>query len=110
MASLTLGSMNFPSGPSVNSPETIEALAGRMRRQGIAPELEVFDVGMANVIHYYRKQCILTDPTHPAPQVDPAKDFGLLRTPRTCAAAVRGAGLLEVWRDVRDLQSQELHT
>ncbi|MHC6223004.1 beta-keto acid cleavage family enzyme [Arthrobacter sp. MMS24-S77] len=63
MASLTLGSMNFPSGPSVNSPETIEALAGRMRRQGIVPELEVFDVGMANVIHYYRKQGILTDPT-----------------------------------------------
>lgn len=64
MGSLTLGSMNFPSGPSVNSPETIEALAERMRRQGIVPELEVFDIGMANVIHYYKKLGILTDPTY----------------------------------------------
>jgi uncharacterized protein (DUF849 family) len=64
MASLTLGSMNFPTGPSVNSPDTIEALATRMREHGIVPELEVFDVGMANVIHYLRRKGILTDPTY----------------------------------------------
>jgi uncharacterized protein (DUF849 family) len=48
MASLTLGSLNFKSGPSVNSAATIEALAGRMLDAGIKAELEVFDSGMAS--------------------------------------------------------------
>src|SRR2546422_11045521 len=39
MASLTLGSMNFPTGPSVNAPETIERLASTMAERGIRPEL-----------------------------------------------------------------------
>ncbi len=47
MASLTLGSLNFRDGPSVNSLEMIRALAQRMRERGIKPELEVFDTGMA---------------------------------------------------------------
>jgi 3-keto-5-aminohexanoate cleavage enzyme len=47
MASLTLGSLNFRTGPSVNSPETVEALAARMLEAGIKAELEVFDSGMA---------------------------------------------------------------
>lgn len=64
MASLTLGSMNFPSGPSVNSPETIAALAGFMRDRGIVPELEIFDVGMANVLSYLRRTEVLSDPTY----------------------------------------------
>jgi 3-oxoadipate:acetyl-CoA acetyltransferase len=49
MASLTLGSLNFHTGPSVNSIETIEELAGRMARAGIRPELEIFDLGMAHL-------------------------------------------------------------
>lgn len=49
MASLTLGSMNFADGASINDPETIQALAGMMREYGVKPELEVFDLGM---IHY----------------------------------------------------------
>lgn len=64
MASLTLGSMNFPNGPSVNAPDTIEVLATRMREHGIVPELEVFDIGMANLIHYLRRKGILSDPTY----------------------------------------------
>jgi uncharacterized protein (DUF849 family) len=48
MASLTLGSMNFPKSASVNAPGMIRDLAGEMLAQGIVPELEVFDVGMAN--------------------------------------------------------------
>jgi 3-keto-5-aminohexanoate cleavage enzyme len=49
MASLTLGSMNFTDGASINDPETIQRLAGMMRECGVKPELEVFDLGM---IHY----------------------------------------------------------
>ena len=58
MASLTLGSMNFLTGPSVNAPDTIEALALEMRRHGIRPELEVFDSGMGYLArHLARGRC-----------------------------------------------------
>ena len=46
MASLTLGSMNFATQASVNSPATILRLAEVMRERGIKPELEVFDLGV----------------------------------------------------------------
>lgn len=48
MASLTLGSMNFATEASVNSPATIMRLAEIMKERGIRPELEVFDLGMVN--------------------------------------------------------------
>ena len=51
MASLTLGSMNFPTQPSVNGPDTIRGLARAMRERGIMPELELFDLGMADFSH-----------------------------------------------------------
>jgi 3-keto-5-aminohexanoate cleavage enzyme len=51
MASLTLGSLNFHTGPSVNAPATIEELARRMAERSIRPELEVFDLGMAHLAH-----------------------------------------------------------
>lgn len=46
MASLTLGSLNFVTGPSINAPETIRALLDRMNARGVMPELEIFDIGM----------------------------------------------------------------
>jgi uncharacterized protein (DUF849 family) len=46
MASLTLGSLNFPSAASVNAPDTIRFLADRMRECAVKPELEIFDIGM----------------------------------------------------------------
>lgn len=46
MASLTLGSVNFMTGPSVNAPDTIRVLLDHMNEAGVKPELEVFDVGM----------------------------------------------------------------
>lgn len=46
MASLTLGSLNFPTGASVNAPHTIRFLADRMNEYGVKPELEIFDLGM----------------------------------------------------------------
>lgn len=49
MASLTLGSLNFRGGPSVNAMDTVETLAARMLEREIAPELEIFDLGMAHL-------------------------------------------------------------
>ena len=48
MASLTLSSLNFAQAASLNQPDTIRRLAQRMKERGIKPELEVFDIGMAN--------------------------------------------------------------
>ena len=52
MASLTLGSFNFRREASVNDPETILALARRMRERGVKPELEIFDTGMAATLAF----------------------------------------------------------
>lgn len=62
MASLTLSSLNFLSGPSVNSPEVIRGLATIMRDRGITPELEIFDLGMLNFATVLRKEGILVGP------------------------------------------------
>lgn len=59
MASLTLSSLNFPTSASTNSPEMIQKLAAKMMKNGIKPELEVFDSGMINFAKYlYKKQLI----------------------------------------------------
>jgi len=52
LASLTVGSMNFPGEAVVNSPETISRLATLMCERGIRPEIEVFDAGMLNYARY----------------------------------------------------------
>ena len=52
MASLTMGSLNFPDGASVSEPATIRALASKMKRAGIVPELECFEIGH---VHYTRR-------------------------------------------------------
>ncbi|WAZ19630.1 3-keto-5-aminohexanoate cleavage protein [Streptomyces cinnabarinus] len=62
MASLTLGSMNFPTGPSVNSPQTIQGLATAMREHEVVPELEIFDVGMADYASFLAEKGILQSP------------------------------------------------
>ena len=59
MASLTLGSLNFPNTASVSTPETIQQLAARMEQRTILPELEVFDAGMLNYGFYLRRKGIL---------------------------------------------------
>jgi uncharacterized protein (DUF849 family) len=64
MASLTLGSLNFPKQASVNSPATIEGLATRMRNRGIVPEWEVFDFGMLDYGAYLRERGLLGDPVY----------------------------------------------
>ena len=62
MASLTLGSMNFPREASVNAPATIRFLAERMQERGIVPELEVFDLGMLDYAHYLIERGVLREP------------------------------------------------
>ena len=62
MASLTLGSLNFPKQASVNEPRMIQALAEKMNRQGIVPELEVFDLGMLDYAKYLIGRKFLQEP------------------------------------------------
>ncbi len=64
MASLTLGSLNFRDGPSVNSIATVRALAERMREQQIRPELEVFDTGMAYLAAVLADEGLLAPPLY----------------------------------------------
>jgi uncharacterized protein (DUF849 family) len=59
MASLTLGSLNFPTQASINEPAMIMKLAEKMLAKGIMPELEIFDTGMVNTAQYlWRKEYI----------------------------------------------------
>ena len=62
MASLTLSSLNFMSGASVNAPDTVRELARIMRDRGITPELEIFDLGMLNFARVLRKEGLLVGP------------------------------------------------
>lgn len=60
MGSLTLGSLNFLTGASVNTVEMVERLAQAMQDQGVRPELEVFDLGMINLARYLERNGLLT--------------------------------------------------
>lgn len=51
LASLSLGSFNFPTTISENPPGEIEQLATAMKERGIVPELEVFEPGMLTTAH-----------------------------------------------------------
>ena len=62
MASLTLGSLNFPKQASINEPHMIQSLAQAMKQRGIVPELEVFELGMIDYSHYLIRKQILQPP------------------------------------------------
>ena len=64
MASLTLGSLNFRDTASVNAPQTIVALAERMRAAGLRPELEIFDTGMAYLAHQLLADGVVEPPLY----------------------------------------------
>jgi 3-keto-5-aminohexanoate cleavage enzyme len=64
MASLTLGSLNFPQHPSVNSMETIKRIATAMKERGILPELEIFEPGFINTAKYLARKGYLKKPLH----------------------------------------------
>ena len=60
--SLTLSSLNFNNQASINSPQTIQALAAKMKEKGIRPELEAFDQGMINYAKYLIKKELILPP------------------------------------------------
>lgn len=62
MGSLTLASLNFTRQASVNAPETVKLLAEAMRDRGVVPELEIFDVGMANYANYLIAKGVIESP------------------------------------------------
>ena len=62
MASLTLGSLNFPKQASVNEPSMIRRLADAMNERNIVPELEVFDFGMLDYAKYLIERKVLREP------------------------------------------------
>ena len=64
MGSLTMSSLNFPTGASVNQPETILALIKEMDKYGVQPEIECFDTGMLNYTNYLISKNVLTPPYH----------------------------------------------
>jgi hypothetical protein len=64
MGSLTMSSLNFPSGTSVNQPEMILSLINEMDKYGVQPEIECFDTGMLNYTNYLISKNILKSPHH----------------------------------------------
>jgi 3-keto-5-aminohexanoate cleavage enzyme len=62
MGSLTLSSLNFSAQGSFNDPGTVKALAQEMGKRGILPELEIFDLGMANYANYLVTKDLLRPP------------------------------------------------
>jgi len=62
LASLTLGSFNFPNSVSANPPKTIVALLERMAELGVRPEFEVFEPGMVNTLHLLGERGLVPDP------------------------------------------------
>ena len=64
MGSLTMSSLNFPSGASINQPEMILSLINEMDKYGVQPEIECFDAGMLNYTNYIISKNILTPPYH----------------------------------------------
>ena len=56
MASLTVGSNNFPTRVYENSPDLVDWLAGEMRTYGVKPEIEAFDLS-----HIFQAAAMVAD-------------------------------------------------
>lgn len=64
MATLNLGTMNFGNEAFINTPQYIEKLALKMKKLGIKPELEVYDVGMLEMVEYLVRKGLIDEPVH----------------------------------------------
>jgi 3-keto-5-aminohexanoate cleavage enzyme len=64
MASLATGSVNFPTRVYDNSPDLVEWLAGEMKRLGIKPEVEAFDLSMIFKAAELAKSGLIGEPLH----------------------------------------------
>ena len=62
LGSLTLGSLNFPKQASINEPSMIQQLALKMKQREIVPEMEIFDLGMADYAQYLIQKEIIVRP------------------------------------------------
>jgi uncharacterized protein (DUF849 family) len=64
MASLSTGSVNFPTRVYENPPDLIRELANKMTQYGIKPEIEVFDLAMLYNAIGYAREGMLKAPLH----------------------------------------------
>ena len=64
LASLTLTTLDFPTGTSQNAPEMVIALGEKMIARGIKPELECFDFGMINAANMLIAKGLLGEPPY----------------------------------------------
>jgi len=64
LASLTLTTLDFPTGTSLNAPDMVIRLGEKMAARGIKPELECFDFGMVNAANMLIGRGLLGDPPH----------------------------------------------
>lgn len=64
LASLTLTTLDFPTGTSQNDPEMVIALGEKMVARGIKPELECFDFGMINAANMLIGKGLLGEPPY----------------------------------------------
>ncbi len=64
MASLSTGSVNFPTIIYENHPTLIAELAARMKRFGVKPEIEVFDLSMLYQAIRMAEEGLLEPPLH----------------------------------------------
>lgn len=62
MGSLTMSSLNFPKGASINEPDMILKLIEKMEMYGVIPEIECFDSGMLNYANYLINKGVLKAP------------------------------------------------
>jgi uncharacterized protein (DUF849 family) len=64
LASLTMTTLDFPTGTSHNEPEMVIALGQKMVTRGIKPELECFDFGMINAANMLIAKGLLGGPPY----------------------------------------------
>ena len=62
MGSLTMSSLNFPSGASINQPNMILSLIDEMNNYGVQPEIECFDTGHLQLAIWLKNQGLIDDP------------------------------------------------
>jgi len=112
MASLSTGSVNFPTIVYENHPTLIAELAARMKRFGVKPEIEVFDLSMLYQAIRMAQEGLLEPPLHvqfvfgiknAMPAIRQVLEFEVSELRRlmpqaTWAAAGIGAAQLEVNR------------
>jgi 3-keto-5-aminohexanoate cleavage enzyme len=64
MASLTTGSVNFPTRVYDNAPDLVEWLAAEMQKYSVKPEVEAFDLSMIFQAVNMEREGKITGPLH----------------------------------------------